>query len=153
MNGRKTLWEEEYKAAAYGMTAPNILDEEIFSRARSYKPIKTESRTLSKAASGFTAVAVAIVLFHPAQYLGALTPDQLGHSGTPADPQLKFQPQTPAAQARLDEWYNLRSESAAGNYLALCHQWRQQQNSTTIKKLPADLADEAQQHCRILSAR
>ncbi|MFV8782068.1 hypothetical protein ACNKU7_06570 [Microbulbifer sp. SA54] len=146
-------WEKEYISAVNGISAPGELDEKIFAQARKYKPVKRENRMLSKAASGFSAIAIAIVLLHPAQYLGALTPDQSSQQGSSPAAQVRFEPELLAALEVPDQWYNLRSELEAGNYVSLCHQWRQEQRANTDAALPSDLAAKARQHCRILPSR
>ena len=153
MNSTRTPWEKEYAAATGHITAPETLDQKVFAHARSYKPIKTESRTLSKAATGCSAIAIAILLLHPAQYLGALTPNPIGSSQGSEDPRLKYRPKPAATQTQSDQWFNLRSEVKAGNYVSLCNHWRQQERASNSDKLPADLESQARQHCRILPVR
>lgn len=151
MAAGSVAWEKEYLSAVNGISAPGELDEKIFAQARKYKPVKRENRILSKAASGFSAVAIAVVLLHPAQYLGALTPDQSSRQTSTTDTQISFEPTALAALEKPDRWHHLRSELAAGDYISLCHQWRQEQRSSTEEPLPSDLASKARQHCRILS--
>jgi len=150
----RQIWEQEYRTAADRLHTPNALDEKILSHAKSYAPIKRQNRTLSKAASGFSALAVAIVLLHPAQYLGALTPAQSGpdlfgqHTDTRSklNPALRQQKQT----LQPDRWHSLRTEVRAGNLVPLCAQWRRQQQGAADSDLPKDLTAKAEQHCRIL---
>lgn len=153
MNTARTPWEKEYVAAVGSITAPDALDQKVFEQARRYKPIKTANRTLSKAATGFSVFAIAVLLLHPAQYLGALTPNPIGTGQGSEDPRLKYRPKPAATQIQTDRWFNLRSEVKAGNYVSLCNQWRQQQRASNSDNLPADLESQARQHCRILPVR
>ncbi|WP_226667664.1 hypothetical protein [Microbulbifer aggregans] len=150
MAAGSVAWEKEYLSAVDGISAPGELDEKIFAQARKYKPVKRENRMLSKAASGFSAVAIAVVLLHPAQYLGALTPEYRSPDKEVSDPRIRFRPKALEAQKKADQWFNLRSEVEAGNYVSLCHQWRQEKRAGTEETLPSDLAAKARQHCRIL---
>ncbi|WP_295799764.1 hypothetical protein [uncultured Microbulbifer sp.] len=150
MNGTRIEWEKEYAAAAGNIVAPEALNQKVLTQARSYAPIKTENRALSRAASGFSAIAIAVILLHPAQYLGALTLNNSGNNQNAEDPALKFHPESVASQAQMDQWFNLRSEVNAGSYIALCNQWRQQQRTSVSDALPSDLETQAREHCRIL---
>ena len=153
MNSARTEWEKEYSAAASGITTPDALDQKVFAQARRYKPVRTENRTLSKAASGLSAVAIAVVLLHPAQYLGALTPKHTGDNRELEDLSLQFQPIMAEIAAQPDEWQELRDEVDAGNYVALCSQWRSLQLDSNEDVLPTALEAEARQHCRMLPTR
>lgn len=147
-------WESSYRQAVGQLQVPAPLDEKVLSSARAIKPTRKESnqtgRLLSKVASGFSAVAVAIVLLHPAQYLGA-TPEQISPQNNSRELGLERHRINRGKQAlKTDAWHALRTEVSAGNYMQLCAQWRRQQRSVAEEALPADLAGKARQHCRIL---
>ncbi|WP_066963449.1 hypothetical protein [Microbulbifer sp. Q7] len=150
----RKCWESFYHHDSGQLQVPASLDEKLLSSARAIKPRRpvnsTSSRLLSKAASGFGAIAIAIVLLHPAQYIGA-TPGQIGHQNNSRELGLERYRTKPGNQAaRQDTWHALRTEVKAGNYMELCAQWRRQQRSAGDNTLPADLASKARQHCRIL---
>ncbi|MCK7597594.1 hypothetical protein M0G74_09980 [Microbulbifer sp. CAU 1566] len=145
-------WESSYRRAAGRIHSPKPLDEKVLSGLKGIKPIKPSAapgnRLLSKVASGFSAVALAIVLLHPAQYIGA-APGQL----TPQDKASgldRYRPKPSLITPKTDAWHGLRTEVEAGNYIELCAQWRRVQRSSGSEQLPADLTAKARQHCRIL---
>ncbi|WP_299593740.1 hypothetical protein [uncultured Microbulbifer sp.] len=147
-------WEPTYRRASGQLHTPAPLDEKVLSKARAVQPTRKfdgpTGRLLSKAASGFSAIAIAIVLLHPAQYIGA-TPGQISPQNNSRELGLeRYRAKMEQQQAKTDTWYNLRTEVNAGNYLSLCAQWRQQQRASGDKPLPSDLAAKARQHCRIL---
>lgn len=148
-----SVWERQYRDAAAKITSPGALDEKILQRARQFKPVKRDSnRVLSGVASGCTALAVVVLLIHPAQYLGALTPGQ--HSTDSAGQTLNdWQSRRSGSVAASDPWFALRSEVKAGNYLALCRHWRRQQRGNASEQLPRDLENKAREHCRLLQTR
>lgn len=131
------------------MVSPDCLDEKILQQARRYKPPKRDNRWLSRAVSSCAAAAVVILLAHPAQYLGALTPH--GHAaGAQSDHLAKWRRNSDRSQEKADPWYPLRSEVKAGNYIELCNRWRRQQRGSAGEKLPRDLRAKARDHCRLL---
>lgn len=151
---RSNHWESSYRHASGQLKPPALLDERVLSSARAIKPNGEgkgrTGRMLSKAASGFSAIAIAIVLLHPAQYIGA-TPGQIGPQNNSRELGLeRYRAKPGKQQAQTDAWHALRSEVNAGNYMALCAQWRRDQRAAGEDKLPPDLAGKARQHCRIL---
>jgi len=147
-------WESTYRRAADQLHSPAPMDEKLLDSARAIKPIRTintrNSRLLSKAASGFSAIAIAIALLHPAQYLGA-TPGQIAPQENNREQGMeRYRPKPGSLRAKSDAWHALRAEVAAGSYIELCAQWRRQQRASAEEKLPADLVLKAKQHCRIL---
>jgi len=147
-------WELSYRRASGQLQAPTRLDEKVLSSARTIQPIRNgnspSGRLLSKVASGFSAIAIAIVLLHPAQYIGA-TPGQISPNNSSRELGLeRYRKKPEAERATTDAWHALRTEVGAGNYMELCAQWRRQQRATDKEPLPADLASKARQHCRIL---
>lgn len=152
MNGKN--WEQDFRRATDAIGSPDALDERIFSLARTYAPIKRTSRITSKAASGLGALAIAVILLHPAQYLGALTPAQAASDGFGSNlssrERIKRQVSTPRNIPAADKWHSLRAEIEAGNLAGLCAQWRRAQRGSSDDSLPADLVSKAKQHCRLL---
>ncbi|MCX2779840.1 hypothetical protein [Microbulbifer thermotolerans] len=142
-------WEHQYRNAVADITSPATLDEKILQRAKQFRPPQTENRWLSRAAGGCTALAVMILLVHPAQYLGALTPELRAAKNTQASPLHNWQPES-APQAAPDPWFDLRSQVQAGSYMELCRLWRRQQQGTLAERLPRDLENKAKTHCRLL---
>lgn len=147
-------WESSYRQAAGQLQAPAPLNEKVLSSARAIKPTREvkhrTGRLLSKVASGFSAVAIAIVLLHPAQYIGA-TPEQISPQNNSRELGLeRHRIDMGKRTLKADTWHTLRTEVTAGNYMQLCAQWRRQQRSVDEEALPADLATKARQHCRIL---
>ncbi|WOX05203.1 hypothetical protein [Microbulbifer pacificus] len=146
-------WESSYRREREQLRTPTPLEKKILADIRAVKPIhpagRKTSRLLSRAASGFGAVAIAIVFLNPAQYIGAapgqLTPPQNAETGLD-----QKSPQPALVQAKVDTWHALRTEVEAGNYVGLCAQWRRQQHSADTDILPKDLAAVARKHCRIL---
>ena len=134
-------WETSYRRAITNIRMPSDLDDKVQQGIRGVKPIRPirqprqSNGLLSKAASGFSAVALAVVLLHPAQYIGA----------TPGQPEPVSLP-----VAAKDPWQALRNAVEAGNYRELCAEWRRQQRAEVDEELPSDLAARARQHCRIL---
>lgn len=146
-----SVWEHRYRDAAAEITSPGALDEKILLRARQFKPVRRESnRVLSGVASSCATLAVIVLLIHPAQYLGALTPSQRPADSAQASPLMNWQQPGREPLAAADPWFALRSEVKAGNYRSLCQHWRRQQRGSTSEKLPRDLENEARDHCRIL---
>lgn len=148
-----SVWERQYRDAVAEITSPEILDDKILHQAREFKPIRPENRWLSKAASSCAAVAVVVLLIHPAQYLGALTPNTHPTTAAQGSPLSNWQQQRRDINAGADPWFDLRSQVNAGNYLALCQQWRRQQRGSIDEKLPRDLAAKAREHCRLLPTK
>jgi len=146
-----SVWESQYRSAVAEITSPGALDEKILQQASQFKPHKLETRWLSRTASSFTAVAIIVLLVHPAQYLGALTPKLSGGQSAQSSPLANWRPAAanPAPTA-ADPWFELRSEVRAGNYLHLCQQWREQQRGNQSERLPRELESLARQHCRLL---
>lgn len=147
-------WEHAYRRAREQLRTPEPLETKILADLRAIKPIqpanRKANRLLSRVASAFTAVAIAIVLLHPAQYIGA-TPGQLiPRQGGETGGLERFRPKALATQTGMDTWHSLRIEVKAGNYMTLCAQWRRQQAAAATDVLPDDLAAEARKHCRIL---
>lgn len=147
-------WEKDFRVAVDVIGTTEAMDERILARARSYKPLKQQSRVTSKAASGLAALAIAVILLHPAQYLGALTPAQAASDGfassTSTRQRLKKQVVQGQKTPTVDKWHSLRTEINAGNLAGLCAQWRREQRNAGQDMLPSDLAAKAKQHCRIL---
>ncbi|WP_237064272.1 hypothetical protein [Microbulbifer zhoushanensis] len=144
-----SVWESQYREAASQLASPENLDERILQQASQYKPAPSNSRLASGAAGSFAAVAVLVLLIHPARYLGALTPG--GSTGTGTDPLENWQMQQKApTPVERDQWFALRGEVRAGNYVTLCEQWRKEQRGVLDARLPADLARKARRHCRLL---
>ncbi len=141
-----SIWERHYRDAVAGITSPGSLDEKILQQARLFKPPRGDNRWLSKAASGCAAIAVVVLLVHPAQYLGALTPNLRPAQQSPLT---EWQQKNAPAKA-MDPWFALRSQVQAGSYVELCSQWRRQQRDSVSDKLPRDLEDKARVHCRLL---
>lgn len=136
-------WEHEYREAVVEITSPATLDDRILQQARQFKPakVKGNKRWLSALASSCAAMAVLILLAHPAQYLGALTPG----------PQLPDEHLHKPAQARsADHWYHLRIQVQTDSFEELCNQWRRQQRDSIAEKMPRDLERKARTHCRPL---
>ncbi|WP_241292405.1 hypothetical protein [Microbulbifer celer] len=152
MNGKN--WEQDFRRATDAIGSPDALDERIFSLARTYAPIKKTSRITSKAASGLGALAIAVILLHPAQYLGALTPAQAASDGfgssVSSRERIKRQVAQPRGMPAADKWHSLRAAIKAGNLAGLCAQWRRTQRGGSDEALPADLISKAQTHCRLL---
>lgn len=151
---KRDHWEQAYRRAREQLRTPEPLETKILAGMRAVKPIpnsnRRTSRLLSRTASGFTAVAIAVVLLHPAQYLGA-TPDQrISPQISEAARGERFRQKSVAVKAATDSWQPLRIEVNAGNYMQLCAHWRRQQGAATTEVLPDDLAAEARKHCRIL---
>lgn len=145
-----SVWERQYRDAAAEITSPGALDDRILQQARQFKPIKQDNnRVLSGVASSCAALAIVILLIHPAQYLGALSPA----GSAQKSPLNGWQDRRQGPVAATDRWFSLRSEVKAGNYLGLCQQWRRQQRGTAGDRLPRDLEKEAQDHCRLLPTR
>lgn len=150
----RNLWESSYRRAREQLRTPKPLETKILADISAMKPIhpanRKANRLLSRAASGFSAVAIAIVLLHPAQYIGA-TPGQLSpRPGGEASGLERYRPKSAATQITTDSWHALRTEVKAGNYMELCAQWRRQQSAPGTDTLPNDLFTEARKHCRIL---
>lgn len=141
-----SIWERQYRDAVAGITSPGSLDEKILQQARQFKPPRRDNRWLSKAASGCAALAVIVLLVHPAQYLGALTPALRPAQQSP----LTDWRQKHAPAKDVDPWFTLRSQVQAGSYIELCSQWRRQQRGSVSDRLPRDLEDKARLHCRLL---
>ncbi|AQQ67166.1 hypothetical protein Mag101_05590 [Microbulbifer agarilyticus] len=153
-------WESSYQQAIEAIHVPSHLDEKVMDGLRNIKPAQKNRRPqgkaslLSKVGSGLGVLAVAIVLLHPAQYIGAepgqVTPGQ-AERVKPAEGQLAQKAAAAATvQPVLDEWYHIREEVQAGNFMSLCAQWRRQQGGDNNTLLPKDLATKAKQHCRLL---
>ncbi|WP_346839415.1 hypothetical protein [Microbulbifer sp. SAOS-129_SWC] len=146
-----SIWENRYRDAVADIASPGALDEKILQQARQFKPRKQDKRWLSRTASSFTAVAIVVLLVHPAQYLGALTPKLSGAADASSGPLANWNPATAKASTPAsDPWFELRSAVHAGNYLQLCQQWRKQQRGDRSERLPRDLETMAREHCRIL---
>ncbi|WP_043317046.1 hypothetical protein [Microbulbifer sp. HZ11] len=151
-------WEVSYKRAIAEVRTPTALDEKVLERIRGVKalrpirPPQKHSGLLSKAASSFSALAIVVVLLHPAQYIGA-APGQIvpesAQTGSRGLERYRAKPGT-IVDTKSDRWHALRTEVDAGSYTQLCAQWRREQRSNTSDSLPADLASKARQHCRIL---
>lgn len=147
-------WESCYRREREKLRTPTPLEKKILADIRAVRPIdsagRKAARLLSRAASGFGAVAFAIVLLNPAQYIGAapgqLTPPQ----NTDANGHDQIRPQPAMIQTKADAWHALRTEVDTGNYVGLCAQWRRQQHSADTDPLPKELAATARKHCRIL---
>lgn len=146
-------WERQYQQAAISISSPSSLDEQIFQTARRFKPIKEENRWASRAGSGCTALAVLALLIHPAQYLGALTPNQHPANGSNNAPLSDWQQRSDGTVRPGGSWFALRSQVQAGNYVELCNHWRRQQSGSIDQRLPRDLEEKAREHCRILPSR
>lgn len=144
-----STWETHYRRAAARMVSPEELDDRILEQARRFTPVPGNSRIVSGTAGGFAAIAVLVLLVHPAQYLGALTPG--GATDAQHDPLNNWQleREEPVTVTR-DPWLRLRSEVRAGNYVGLCEQWRKEQRRQAGESLPRDLLKEARAHCRLL---
>ncbi|WGL16547.1 hypothetical protein PVT68_17515 [Microbulbifer bruguierae] len=146
-------WQNDYRRAINTIRSPALLDEKVLAGIGKIQPVRAESakghRTLSKVASGFSAIAIAIVMLHPAQYIDAAQ----GQQAAPAEEKPgaeQYKPTLSLAPVNLDGWHILRAEVDAGNYVELCAQWRQQQRTTDVEPLPNDLKEQARGHCRIL---
>ncbi|AOS97487.1 hypothetical protein AUP74_02057 [Microbulbifer aggregans] len=151
-----SVCERDYQLAAAVIESPSVLDEQILKRARSFKASRKNQPWVSKAASGCAALAIAVLLIHPAQYLGALTPAGKSTPGSTVGERsalVNWQDYAKEALAKTDPWYELRHTVESGSHVELCSQWREQQRGLSSKKLPGDLAREARSHCRILQAR
>ena len=146
-------WERQYQQAIIGISSPERLDEQIMQSARRFKPVKQEGRWVSRAGSGCTAVAILALLIHPAQYLGALTPNLPQASGANNAPQSDWQQRRDGSVRPGGSWFALRSQVQAGNYVELCNHWRRQQSGSIDERLPRDLEEKAREHCRILPSR
>ncbi|MFC6635175.1 hypothetical protein [Microbulbifer taiwanensis] len=118
--------------------------------ARQFKPTKVENPWQSRAAGSCVAVAVILLLVHPAQYLGALTPGVHSANGTQKNPLDGWHQSRPGSTQGGDPWFNLRSQVEAGSYIELCSQWRSQQRGSASDKLPRNLENKARAHCRLL---
>ncbi|SHG00170.1 hypothetical protein SAMN04487965_3120 [Microbulbifer donghaiensis] len=145
-----SVWERQYRDAAAGLTSPAALDDKILQQAQQLKPPLSENRWLSKAASSCAAVTVLVLLMHPAQYLGALTPGLQPAHGAQNNPLRNWQHKPSQPTPGNDPWFHLRSQVNAGSYIELCNQWRKQQQGSTSEKLPRDLESKARTHCRLL---
>lgn len=148
-----SVWEHQYRDAVAEITSPGSLDEKILQQARQFKPSRQENRWLSKAAGSCAAVAVVVLLIHPAQYLGALTPATHPAGAAQTSPLAGWQYQRTDKITGSDPWFALRSEVEAGDYMTLCQQWRRQQRGASDEKVPRDLATKAREHCRLLPNR
>ncbi|MBY6188888.1 hypothetical protein KUV22_00450 [Microbulbifer agarilyticus] len=153
-------WESSYQQAIDTIHVPSHLDEKVMEGLRNIRPeqqIRSAhggASMLSKVGSGLGIVAVAIVLLHPAQYIGAepgqVTPGQAEKVKSAEEQLARKAPASAAIPSVLDEWYHMRAEIQAGNYMSLCAQWRRQQGGDNNTRLPKDLATKAKQHCRLL---
>lgn len=146
-------WERQYQQAVISISSPTSLDEQILKTACRFKPIKQETRWVAHAGSGCTALAVLVLLIHPAQYLGALTPNQQPASGAHNTPLSDWQQRGEGTVRPGGSWFALRSQVQAGNYVELCNHWRRQQSGSIDQRLPRDLEEKAREHCRILPIR
>ncbi|SEA50263.1 hypothetical protein [Microbulbifer marinus] len=145
-----SVWERQYRDAVASITSPVTLDDKILLQARQFKPVRSDNRWLSKAASSCAAIAVLVLLMHPAQYLGALTPGLQSTNGAQQHPLRNWQHKPSQPAQGIDPWFELRSQVNAGSYIELCNQWRQQQRGSIREKLPRDLESKARAHCRLL---
>ncbi|GAA5525638.1 hypothetical protein Maes01_02210 [Microbulbifer aestuariivivens] len=148
--------ERNYRLAAVAIESPAALDEKVLQRARAFSKPHKQKRWLSRAASGCAAIAIAVLLIHPTQYLRALTaPGKPASAATTAEYRALASWQTSVQEAlhRAGPWYELRTSVHSGDYQALCAYWREQQRGKAGKTLPADLAREANSHCRVLELR
>lgn len=147
-------WESVYRRSIRDIQSPALLDRKILDSAKAIKPLRParpkRNRLLLGVAPGFGAIAIAIALLQPAQYIGA-APGLADPQGSDAEGGLdRYRPKASPAEIRTDRWHSLRTEVDAGNYMALCAHWRRTQRSSGGKTLPADLMSKARRHCRIL---
>ncbi|WP_444930238.1 hypothetical protein ACJJIF_21200 [Microbulbifer sp. SSSA002] len=145
-------WENQYFEEAKKLTSPQQLDEAIFKEAQGYKPRINFNRLLSRATVSCSVVTAILLLIHPAQHLGALT-----HKSSSAEilyePALRdWKDIAESAALKPDPWLQLRSQVDRGEYLALCHYWRAEQQAESETPLPDTLRKSAKRHCRILSS-
>ncbi|WP_323847270.1 hypothetical protein [Microbulbifer magnicolonia] len=145
-----SVLEHQYREAVAGITSPGSLDEKILQYARQFKPARSDNLWLSKAASSGAAVAIVVLLIHPAQYLGALTPSLHPADASRQRPLTNWQQEPTHPAPAVDPWFHLRSQVEAGSYVELCHVWRRQQRGSVSEKLPRDLESKARKHCRLL---
>nr|WP_010133243.1 hypothetical protein [Microbulbifer agarilyticus] len=153
-------WESSYQQAIDTIHVPSHLDEKVMDSLRNIQPEKKsrrvhgEASTFSKVSSGLGVLAVAIVLLHPAQYIGAepgqITPGQAERVQPAENQRVRKAAVSATSQPVLDEWYHIRAEVQAGNFMSLCAQWRRLKGDDTSVRLPKDLATKAKQHCRLL---
>ncbi|WP_444888413.1 hypothetical protein [Microbulbifer sp. JMSA008] len=145
-------WEHQYREEASAFTSPQQLDSGILLQAKGYQPKKDIGRILSGASLSCALVTAFLMLVHPAQHLGARTPAMTQNHEIQLTTQeiAQWQPPRPEPEVKEDPWRTLRSQVSAENYVALCQEWRQQQNNIAEPVLPRELRKAAQKRCRIL---
>ncbi|MCQ3827822.1 hypothetical protein HXX02_00030 [Microbulbifer elongatus] len=151
-------WETSYRRAVEELRAPAALDDKILAGIRGVKTLKpARSRRqsgglLSKAASACSALAIVVVLLHPAQYIGAAPGGVALPEGDHTTPRglERYRAKPATIKVNTDPWHTLRTEVNAGSYMQLCAEWRRQKHSAAKASLPDDLVSKARQHCRIL---
>lgn len=145
-------WEHQYREEVSAFTSPQQLDTQVLQQARELQPKKDIGRMLSKASLGCATIAAILMLVHPAQHLGALTPGMTPDSENrqPTLEIAQWQPPEIEPEPQIDPWQALRDQVTAGNFVALCQEWRGQQNTTGENSLPRELRRTAQKRCRIL---
>ncbi|MFS1526119.1 hypothetical protein ACL7TT_18780 [Microbulbifer sp. 2304DJ12-6] len=145
-------WERQYREEVSALASPQQLDVQILQQAKHYQHKKDIGRLLSKVSLSGTATVVLLLLVHPVQLLGALTPGKIpegeAQAFIPAIPQWQA-PVLPAIP-KEDPWLPLHNQVAAGNYIALCREWRTHSKTPSGAPLPRELRRRAQKHCRIL---
>ncbi|WP_020411365.1 hypothetical protein ACJJIG_14590 [Microbulbifer sp. SSSA007] len=145
-------WEHQYREEVSAFTSPQQLDTQVLQQAKRLQPKKDIGRILSRASLGCATIAAILMLVHPAQHLGALTPRMTPENESP-QPELeiaRWQPPQIESETQEDPWQALRNQVTAGNYIALCQEWRLQQRTTAEQPLPRELRKFAQKRCRIL---
>ncbi|WP_226645852.1 hypothetical protein [Microbulbifer variabilis] len=145
-------WEHQYREEASAFTSPQQLDCEVLLQAKGYQPKKDIGRMLSGTSMSCALVTALLMLAHPAQHLGARTPTMTQNNEFQLSAQEIAQWQLPAPEPEIqdDPWQTLRNQVSAENYVALCQEWRQQQNNIAEQGLPRELRKAAQKRCRIL---
>lgn len=145
-------WERQYHEEVSALASPQQLDVQILQQAKHYQHKKDIGRLLSKVSLSGTVTAALLLLVHPAQLLGALAPGRIPEGEVQISNPTKPQWQAPILPTvpKEDPWVSLHSQVAAGNYIALCSEWRKRRKASADAPLPRELRRRAQKHCRIL---
>ncbi|AWF80500.1 hypothetical protein BTJ40_06575 [Microbulbifer sp. A4B17] len=146
-------WENQYFKEAETLTSPQQLDDDLYKTAQAYKPKVNINHLLSRATVSCSVVTALLLLVHPAQHLGAFTHKAGPEEQHSYEPVLRDWKETAAPIIpKPDPWLALRNQVNSGEYVALCHYWRAEQQSESEEPLPDELRKSAKRHCRILSS-
>ncbi|WP_444905969.1 hypothetical protein [Microbulbifer sp. SSSA008] len=146
-------WENQYFKEAETLTSPQQLDDDLYKTAQTYKPKVNVNHLLSRATVSCSLVTALLLLLHPAQHLGAFTHKANSTEQHLYEPALRDWKETVMAVTPApDPWLALRNQVNSGEYVALCHYWRAEQQDGSEESLPDELRKSAKRHCRILSS-